>query len=150
MSAMAERPALIERIFDTKDYNEAGVYVIKFCKNGEWQSVTIDDFIPCFPNGGPIFSRSNGNELWVLLIEKAYAKVHGGYKAISAGLPYEGLMDLTGCPTISYNFKDEIVQQMIYQGKLWELLKYYDSEGYIITGGTPPEKFDEQKGEGEE
>ena len=109
MSAMAERPALIERIFDTKEYNEGGVYVIKFCKNGEWQSVTIDDYFPCFPNGGPMFSRGNGNELWVLLIEKAYAKVHGGYKAISGGLPYEGLMDLTGCPTISYNFKDQIV-----------------------------------------
>lgn len=28
---------------------------------------------------------------------------------------------------------------MIDQGKLWELLKYYDEEGYIITGGTPGE-----------
>jgi hypothetical protein len=53
-----------------------------------------------------MFSRSNGSELWVLLIEKAYAKTHGGYIAISGGLPHEALMDLTGCPTISYNFKD--------------------------------------------
>ncbi len=136
---MAERPALIERLFETKDFNDAGVYVIRFCKNGEWQHVTIDDYLPCFPNGGAMFSRSNGNELWVMLIEKAYAKVHGGYKAISGGLPYEGLMDLTGCPTVSYNFKDQKVRQMIEQGKLWELLKYYDEEGYIITGGTPPE-----------
>ena len=49
-------------------------------------------------------------------------------------------MDLTGCPTISYNFKDQKVQQMIDQGKLWELLKFYDEEGYIITGGTPAEE----------
>lgn len=71
LSALAERPALIERIFVTKEYNENGVYQLKFCKNGEWQNVVLDDYFPCFPNGGPIFSRNNGNELWTLLIEKA-------------------------------------------------------------------------------
>jgi calpain-15 len=60
-------------------------------------------------------------------------------------------MDLTGCPTISYNFKDDKVKQMISQGKLWEMLKYYDEEGYIITGGTPPEDLlAEENNEGEE
>ena len=72
----------------TKEYNEQGVYQLRFCKNGEWQTVVIDDFIPCFPNSGPIFSRSSGNELWVQLIEKAYSKVHGGFKSLCGGLPY--------------------------------------------------------------
>jgi calpain-15 len=71
--------------------------------------VTVDDFFPCFPNGSPMFSRSNGNELWVLLLEKAYAKIHGGYKTLSGGLPHEAMMDLTGCPTTSFSFKDEKV-----------------------------------------
>jgi calpain-15 len=51
-------------------------------------------------------SRSNGPELWVLLIEKAFAKIHGGYKNLTGGVPYEAMMDLTGYPTMSMSFKD--------------------------------------------
>ena len=96
------------------------------CKNGEWQEVIIDDHFPCYPNGGPMFSRGNRHELWVLLLEKAYAKLHGGYKNIVGGLPHEAMMDLTGCPTTTYSFSDDNVQQMIKSGKLWRLIVNYD------------------------
>lgn len=76
-----------------------GVYKIWLCKNGEWIVVTIDDYIPCYYNAGPMFSRSNGDELWVLLLEKAYAKVHGNYYSLRFGLTQDGLIDMTGCPT---------------------------------------------------
>lgn len=88
VSSLAERPALVERIFVTKEYNDQGIYQLRICKNGEWQNVIVDDYFPCFPNGGPMFSKSNGNELWVLLLEKAYAKIHGGYKTLTGGQPY--------------------------------------------------------------
>jgi calpain-15 len=41
-------PSLIERLFfNQKSINENGVYRLLLCKNGEWQTVTIDDYIPC-------------------------------------------------------------------------------------------------------
>ena len=47
--------------------SEAGIYKLRFCKNGQWTTVTIDDQIPCKVDKGPIYSRSNGkNEIWVL------------------------------------------------------------------------------------
>lgn len=110
---------------------------MKICKNGEWQEITVDDYFPCFPNGGPIFSKGHGNELWVLLLEKAYAKIHGGYRNIVGGQPYEAMMDLTGCPTATYSFKDEKVMEMVNNGKLWTLLKHYDKQGFVMSGGTP-------------
>lgn len=42
-----------------------GVYKLRLCKNGQWQTVTVDDYFPCWPGGGPAYSRSHGNELWV-------------------------------------------------------------------------------------
>jgi len=113
VSALAETSQLVERLFLTKEYNEEGIYRIKICKNAEWQEVVVDDFFPCLPNGGPIFSKGHGNELWVLLLEKAYSKVHGSYKSIVGGLPHEAMMDLTGCPTTNFSFKDDKVIEMM-------------------------------------
>jgi calpain-15 len=51
-------------------------------KNGEKIDIIIDNFIP-YISHRPCFSRANGNELWVILLEKAYAKLHGNYNRIS-------------------------------------------------------------------
>lgn len=58
----------------------------------------IDDYIPCF-GGKPVFSQAHSNELWVLLLEKAWAKLHGSYFRIEAGFAENVLHDLTGAPT---------------------------------------------------
>ena len=42
--------------------------------------------------------RANGPELWVLLLEKAYAKVYGSFENIEGGNPAVALRDLTGAP----------------------------------------------------
>ena len=47
LSSLAERPAMVRRLFITQEYNPEGIYKIKLCKNGEWVIVTIDDYIPC-------------------------------------------------------------------------------------------------------
>lgn len=57
VSLLAERPALIERLFVTKQVNSHGVYRVRFCKNGEWVTVTVDDYFPCYPEGDPIFAK---------------------------------------------------------------------------------------------
>jgi calpain-15 len=40
----------------------------------------MDDKFPCkSETSGPLFSKGNDNELWVLILEKAYAKAYGTY-----------------------------------------------------------------------
>ena len=73
-----------------KEKNNEGIYRVRFCKNGTWVTVTIDDYFPCYPvgeygAGTPIFSRTKGNELWVIILEKAYAKLHGSYCLLEDG-----------------------------------------------------------------
>ena len=92
IASLAEHPTLIEKLFVNKLYNEEGVYRVRLCKNGEWQSVTVDDYFPCFPQGGPIFSTTTSpNTLWLLILEKAYAKLHGSYLALRGGFTLDGL-----------------------------------------------------------
>ncbi len=55
-------------------------------RDGEAVQVILDDWFPCDKSGDLLFSRSNGDaELWVLLLEKAYAKMYGSYEKIEAG-----------------------------------------------------------------
>jgi calpain-15 len=65
--------------------------------DGLWTCVVVDDYFPLHGNK-PIFSRNNGSELWVMLLEKAYAKVFGSYQAIESGLTGIALNALTGAP----------------------------------------------------
>ena len=48
-------------------------------------------------------------------------------------------MDLSGCPTASYNLKDDQVQHFISDGQFWELMKYFKTEGYLLSLSTAGE-----------
>lgn len=78
-----------------------GMYVIRFFKNYKWRWVIIDDRLPCDNSGysGPelIFAKcKNKHELWVPIIEKAYAKIHNCYEALISGFVDDALTDMTG------------------------------------------------------
>ncbi|KNC51396.1 uncharacterized protein AMSG_12080 [Thecamonas trahens ATCC 50062] len=78
---------------------ELGVYGLVLFKNGQWVPVVVDDYVPMVEAGGErwqAYSRcSNPREIWVSLVEKAYAKVHGGYPQIEGGKETSALVDMT-------------------------------------------------------
>jgi len=139
MAALTEFPKLVFELVETQVPNDNGCYRVKFCKNGWWQSVRVDDYFPCFPGGGPIYSRSNGNELWVMLLEKAYSKLCGSYESIKSGWAYEGMMDMTGAPCKTIRFDDSTVQPRVKSGQLWADLMQFDQQNYIMSASTPGE-----------
>ena len=53
------------------------------------------------------YSKAKHQQLWVPFLEKAYAKVHGCYQAISGGHIAEAFLDLTGSPTLVYNLHND-------------------------------------------
>eukprot|EP01012_Entosiphon_sulcatum_P032339 TRINITY_DN41142_c0_g1_i1.p1 TRINITY_DN41142_c0_g1~~TRINITY_DN41142_c0_g1_i1.p1 ORF type:complete len:956 (-),score=166.96 TRINITY_DN41142_c0_g1_i1:31-2898(-) len=68
--------------------NPFGVYAVRFHIDGKWRWVLIDDFVPCDSQGLPTFLRPfRGEELWILLLEKAIAKLHGTYQTLDADVP---------------------------------------------------------------
>jgi calpain-15 len=52
----------------------------------KWEVVVVDDFVPT-KGGKPIFTKSKGAEMWVLLLEKAFAKLVGDYEKLEGGMP---------------------------------------------------------------
>ena len=89
---------------DTSGKN--GRYTVRWWQDGEPIEVTVDDYFPCDPKTGePAFSRCMGNELWVCLLEKAWAKVHGSYQQIESGHVGEVLSAFTGAPERCYPVK---------------------------------------------
>jgi len=46
IAAVAEKPELVWRLFDTKTYNPAGIYSIRLYELGIPLSVVIDDYLP--------------------------------------------------------------------------------------------------------
>ena len=121
LSVVSEDPERIRRLFITQTTSEACMYTVRFIVDGIWRSITVDDHLPFLvgfvcpsrasnffaQNGRPAFGRSkNPNELlWVPLIEKAYAKLYGSYRAIIGGNTSEALRDLTADFVEDYNLE---------------------------------------------
>lgn len=97
LAALAERPDRIFNLFLLRELNSVKYYSIKLLFKGKWLTIDIDQNIPTLYNK-PAFSDAVGSELWVVLLEKAWAKMYTSYKRIEAGYPEEGLHDLTGAP----------------------------------------------------
>ena len=80
-------------------YRKRGMYVIRLFKNFEWIYVIIDERLPVYKDNvkDPVFGAcKDPHEMWVALIEKAYAKLHGCYGNLISGYIDEGIQELTG------------------------------------------------------
>lgn len=101
LACMAEYPTKLKNLFDSRHLSEDGKYKIwlyDLAKN-EWAPVVIDEFIPCkIVNGEPkpCFASPLGEELWVVLLEKAFAKWCGTYGMLSGGHSAWAFQTLTG------------------------------------------------------
>jgi hypothetical protein len=125
-----------------------GGYHVTLMHDGWWQIVVIDDFLPS-QGGRACFARNieDPAELWVSLIEKAYAKLKGSYAAIIGGDPLHALEDLTGYPTARLDRKFQgALQSDKAANALFQDLLRYDQAGYLITVGTPTPDLDDPEG----
>ena len=114
---------MIANLFKTKEMNKDGFYEIIFMIDGKPQIVIVDDFIPVrlSRSNKPkcCFAKPHENEIWVILLEKAWAKINGGYLNIIAGKSREVFEVLTGFGSITFNIlnldfeKKKLIQKEI-------------------------------------
>jgi hypothetical protein len=134
LSVLATRPSLVKRlIVSDTNAKKYGIYTVKFSKAGVWRYVTVDDRVPCSKCGKPLYARSlDPNETWVMILEKAYAKLHGCYEALTAGFIDYGLRDLTGAATMKWKWADKKIKAKLDNNTLWSELLALKEEGSLL------------------
>ena len=134
----ATQPSLVKKCFwRLDDFKQYGIYVCRFLKNTCWYYVVIDDRIPVFDceNGQPVFGRcKTNNELWLPLLEKAYAKLHFSYDALENGEITDALRNLTGlCSERIMIAQEENRSSDTVFRRCRELLDYNAAIGCVIS-----------------
>ncbi|BFI07497.1 calpain-type cysteine protease DEK1 [Marchantia polymorpha subsp. ruderalis] len=134
--AVLTETSKISDVIVTPEFNEEGIYTVRFCIQGEWVAVVVDDWIPCEGRGKPAFAKSRKrNELWVSILEKAYAKLHGSYEALEGGVVQDALVDLTGGAGEEIDLTQS--QLELASGRLWSQMLRFKQEGFLLGAGSP-------------
>lgn len=112
-----------------KDVNPDGIYIVNFTLGGENYKVVVDDHIPYYvKKNKPAFSQSKGRELWVMLLEKAWAKVNGNYENSIKGFVSEAFRAITGAPVVFFKH--------LYIQDIWDEISEADNSKYIICASS--------------
>ncbi|KAF4043020.1 Calpain large subunit [Phytophthora infestans] len=171
---------LIENLFvseSLQNFKQFGVFTCRFFKDDNWLPVTTDTRIPysmelqsedkvsngggsTFSPGSALYGSSvNRNEVFVLFLEKAYAKLHGSYQILdekygggiggsagtSSGRILEAFLDCTGGSAHRVDLQHERVKQLQFDQAtagnpasspsmlLWKQLLRYKKKKCILT-----------------
>ena len=131
-AALCEFPEHVKKLFLIKEKSDEHCYGCYFRINGIWKLVLVDDYFPCYGSWGKnfAFSSTNGNELWVILLEKAWAKLNGSYAKAIGGEPHEIFEVITNA------YSRKIRVKNISEDDLWEVFQEAMDNNFIMTAGT--------------
>lgn len=65
---------------------------------------------------------------------------------LNKGCTAEALIDLTGCPTITYDFSLNTGRKMLEDGVMWAKLKQHHEEGAILVSSVAYDEEMEDNG----
>ncbi|EGT57243.1 hypothetical protein CAEBREN_15807 [Caenorhabditis brenneri] len=133
LSAVSAHRSILNFMFRDLSLNEFGVYQVNLCVDGEWKTITVDDWVPCVRGVSKSagFTCINGTyQIWPGIVEKAIAKVFGGYQDLRGFDSLRALQMMTGAPGVLYH------PQQFDIDELWRILMEARSKNFQMTCGT--------------
>lgn len=132
LASLATRNDIVQKLFRNNNIAANGLYEIygydldtnkKIC-------VPVDDYFAINYGGTTKFLQPQGNELWAILLEKAFSKYEGGYANLDGGLCDWAFKFFTGA-VCKYFHKNQFGQRNI-----WEEVACGIKKRHIICAGS--------------
>ena len=137
LSSLSEFPNLVLQLFRTTTLPKEGTIEVCIRIEGKWTVVYLDDkFMVNKETNLPVFSTSPTKNIWGMILEKAWAKICGGYENIINGNAKEIFEAFTPFRVIEINLKK-------FDNEV--LLKYINSSfdlNYMMTCVTKEDMLD--------
>ena len=100
-------PGLIKQIFKSEKINQDGFYELYVYTTGQFKILILDDYFPIIKGSNVLrFSKPVKSEIWLLLLEKAFAKLNGGYGSLFSCSISHVIQTFTGFPIERLYFYD--------------------------------------------
>ena len=129
LAALADAPHLVRALFLDHMYEGQTAFTILLFHRGRWTQVAVDAFFPVNARvARPVLTHALSGGLWVLLLEKAAAKLAGSYQALSDWTTAQVLQAMTGAPTEVIHHDD--ATDMV---EAWEALRDALGPGNVAT-----------------
>ena len=106
LSSLTKYPSLLYQLFNNNlSISQNGHYEINLKLNKKISTIHLDDYFPFnIRKNKPVFCKPYKNEIWVILLEKAWAKIKGAYFNMDIGSP----LDVLNSFLISFDLKKDI------------------------------------------
>jgi len=136
-------PGYIEGLFAPPGdgaYSTAGVYGVRLKIGQEWRGVVIDDTLPADEYKRLKFGKCvDKDEMWFPLLEKAYAKAHGGWAKIgSGGVTTHVWKDLGVVRSTAHMyFGTGTADPKYVTGEMWSSILDWNESGHLLCCHMP-------------
>lgn len=131
-------------IEEFREMQRAGAYCVMFNKDGWWRYVIVDSYLPSkfiFPAFAQ--NKNHPAEMFMPYLEKACAKVYGSYNALVSQSATSAFASLTGFPSITEIFPENIASDKTASDALITKLKEWVVNRYSMTISTGSKRLSE-------
>ncbi|CAL2027811.1 unnamed protein product [Caenorhabditis brenneri] len=131
LMTIARRRSLLEQILPNHNQKYSlrhGIFLVRLFFNEKWEVVVVDGHFPIRENNCMWVARLIYRELWPCIIEKAVAKLFGGYHKLRANKVHRAFRIITGasCEAYLIHFDGDL-------DLLWKKLKEILSLGFLMA-----------------